>query len=336
MTLKNEIESLKLSLKSIFLDFFHKVKRVFKQENLEVTQGDVEFNGKLCIFCSFALSGIKSSTWNYLHDLKQNGFSIHLVSTAPLSECDLVRLKELCYKITQKENFGTDFSCFKISILEHYKIAESILLANDSVIGPLFALREVFEEMENVKCDFWGMTDYIPFNEKKIHHIASFFIFFKQNVIKDRSFLDFWKNFKPSSSRKKNVYFGEFKINEVLVKAGFKFESYVNSSKMLDLIEKLGVNELFDDLLLEIHQSRLKPFKKGILDISNKEDLKTFILMQNKHKQNLMLIKYFRYPFIKKDILQKNFIKHNFLIDFLDNNNFNISRYDILNELKKK
>ncbi len=335
MGIINDLQVLKIKIKSAFIDLKWNVKRCFIPETIIHTAGNVPFSSNLCIFCSFSPNGIKNSTWQYLEDLKQNGFSIHLLSTTPLTENDMKKLKEICYKITEKENFGQDFGCYKISILEHYKKVENILLANDSVIGPLFPLKEVFDEMADKKCDFWGITDYIPFKEKINHHIASFFVLFRKNVIKSRNFLNFWGSYRPSSSRRKAIRLGEVKINKALRDAGFEFDSYVNSQKLFDLIENKSVNEIFNELLLEIHKDRLKPFKKR-LNIESEEDKKTFILMQNKHKQNLMLIKYFRYPFIKKDIIQKDVIKEHFLIDFLEKNNFNISKEDILKELKKK
>jgi hypothetical protein len=339
MGIVNEIKTAKVKIKSFFKDVIWYAKRFFTEEKMTHTKGLNELSANLCVFCSFAPKGILNSTWKYLEEIKENGFSIHLLSTAPLSESDLNRLKTLCYKITEKENFGQDFACYKISILEHYKAVENILIANDSVIGPLFPLKEVFDEMQAKECDFCGITDYIPirdYNKKDSYHIASWFVLFKKSVLNSKAFLNFWQDFKPTSFRKKNVYLGEFKLHKIITESNFKCESYINSQKLMNLIEANGIKNIFSELIEETHETRLKPFAKGLLKKENETDLKEFILMQNKHKQNLMLIKYFRYPFIKKDIIQKDFIKEKYLLDFLEKNKLGISKDDILNELKKK
>jgi hypothetical protein len=335
MSLATEIKALKTLFFSFLTNITHSIKKIFVKEEIKIWNGNVKLKDSICVFCSFAIGGIKNSTWQYLEDLKQNGFSICLISTAILKESDIVRLKELCFEIIQKENFGGDFGCYKMGILKYEDKAENLLIANDSVIGPLFPLKDIFEEMAKTECDFWSITDYISLREEMEYHVGSFFVFFKSSVLRSKAFKDFWKNYKLTTSRKKTIRMGETNLTQSLIKAGFKPKSFINSEKILKLIKKQGLFNIYKEILLETHIKEFKPFIKQYFLTENLKDIEEFILVRNKHKLQLMLIKYFKYPFIKKDILQKQFVNQFALLDFLEKNKLNISKDDILNELKK-
>jgi lipopolysaccharide biosynthesis protein len=338
MTIKNEIKVLKTQITNKLKDIIHKIKRLFVKSSIITTNGKLKIGENICVFCSFAIGGIKNSTWKYLEELKENGFSICLVSNAKIENEDLSKLKNLCFEITERENFGGDFAAYKYGILKHQNLiqkSKTLLIANDSVIGPVHPLKNMLDEMQEVKCDFWGAVDYHDIWKPQHYHVGSFFILCNNKVLNSDVFWGFWQNYKITSSRKKTILLGEIQFSQTLIKNNFQAQSFINRKKILNLIEQKGVLEVFNLAVKDMHIFRLKPFLKKSLNQNSQDDLKTFLTMQSiQHKLQLILITYFKYPFIKKDILSKDFISKLALLDFLDNSKLNISKEDILKELK--
>lgn len=343
MTIKNELKALKLLLECALLDIKYYFSHLVFKEKIKFTPGHGAPLGRnACFFCSFSPGGIKRTTWQYLEDLKENGFSICVISTTTLSFSDIKRLSGLCFEIIEKENFGRDFGAYKLVFLRYREALpglDSLLVANDSVIAPLFPLKEIFSQMKSRECDFWGAIDYLPAKSEMEYHLGSFFLVLKKRVLSCLSLYSFWENYKVTSSRKKNIQKGEVALSQMLMKEGFKPAAFVGEKEIRKLIDEKGVFYIFRLALSQIHVSRLKGYLQSALKIkapmaAEEACMINFLLTRNKHQLQLILIEYFRYPFIKKDIISKNFINLPSLEGFLSRNIFDLDKEDILKELK--
>src|SRR5438045_8800342 len=65
---------------------------------------------------------------------------------------------------------------------------KEVLMANDSVFGPLYDLGPIISTM-NKRFDIWGMTDSYEIN----YHLQSYFLYFNEPAIKSETWLDFWQ-----------------------------------------------------------------------------------------------------------------------------------------------
>ncbi len=109
-------------------------------------KGNVEMGSRLCVFVSFQPRGILPTTWKYLQHLKENlGYSVVLISNCPLQKSDILPLKNLCVEVIERDNIGYDFGAYKDGILRYmgklgskFDELETLLIANDSVIGPIY------------------------------------------------------------------------------------------------------------------------------------------------------------------------------------------------------
>jgi lipopolysaccharide biosynthesis protein len=125
-------------------------------------KGNVEIVDKVCVFASFPKNGIAEDVFFYLESLKDVGYAIVFVSTVLLDQKDLNKLKVITSTIIIRKNYGADFGSFKEGLMfikKHSAKLSSITIANDSVIGPIHPLKRVYQEMQNQKCDFWGITE---------------------------------------------------------------------------------------------------------------------------------------------------------------------------------
>lgn len=111
-----------------------------------------------------------------------------------------------------RENKGYDAGAYKDVLCKlfnsNYNFDE-ILITDDSYYGPIDSFNNIFDKMENIDCDYWGITkspERIFEGKKLISHIQSYFMCFKKNVIKSTSFCDFWKNYFIQLPLRKQYY----------------------------------------------------------------------------------------------------------------------------------
>lgn len=170
------------------------------------------YDNPVCLFCSYdEESFIRDSVYYYLNELVLSGFDVVFISSSEtITNADLKKLSGLCIKIINRENKGYDFYGWKTGLKEYpqYSAHSGLLLANDSVLGPLFSIRNIINEIENCNADVVGMTDsflYYP-------HLQSYFIFCKKSVVLSEEFIGFFNqvsetNLKIAIIRKYEVGF---------------------------------------------------------------------------------------------------------------------------------
>ena len=148
----------------------------------------------VCLFCSYDKdSSVKESVYYYLNALKLAGFDIIFISTSEtIGDADLEKLSGYCIRIMCRENRGYDFYGWKTALEEYpqYKLHTALLLANDSVLGPLFDISDIVARMENCDADIIGMTNSFQFHP----HLQSYFLYCKKNVILSEEFARFFQN----------------------------------------------------------------------------------------------------------------------------------------------
>ncbi|GAB2025279.1 rhamnose-glucose polysaccharide assembly protein RgpF [Lactovum odontotermitis] len=135
---------------------------------------------------------------------------ICLISNSQLSSDDqqLLQNQQLMERFIQRENKGYDFMAWSEAMLaygfEALKQYDSVTLMNDTCFGPIFDLKAILDKFNaDEQVDFWGMTNnraHVVDPHADGHkvqlpaHIQSYFISFKQQVVKSESFRDFWSN----------------------------------------------------------------------------------------------------------------------------------------------
>lgn len=112
----------------------------------------------------------------YLEQLHRQGFSIHFISITPvLHEDDIAALHSRVAQITIRREFGRDIGAWRdiwYREAHRYAQAEEILLANDSVLGPLCDLAPIVRAMRTVPKGLVGLID-TPLIEP---HLQSYFL----------------------------------------------------------------------------------------------------------------------------------------------------------------
>lgn len=167
-----------------------------------------------------------------------------IVSNSYLSPSEKTKFYEFTNDIYVRENLGLDAGAFKFIYEKlgksYFCDYDELILLNDTFYGPFIPFKNVIKEMGQRDIDFWGLSrSYECFDEYRcmkdgyIHsHIQTFFICFRNNVLKSEVFDDYWKKYDVS---KMNTFFDvvtkhELEFTNYLEKNGFAWDTYVDAS----------------------------------------------------------------------------------------------------------
>lgn len=146
----------------------------------------------VCFFCSYDKENIiRENVYHYLNELVLAGFDIVFISTSDsISDVDLEKLSKCCIRIIHRENKGYDFYSWKTGLEKYpnYSAHTGLLLANDSVLGPFFSIKDIITRLENCDADIVGMTDCLDIYP----HLQSYFLYCKKSVIASDEFVGFF------------------------------------------------------------------------------------------------------------------------------------------------
>lgn len=143
---------------------------------------------------------------------------IVFVSTAKLSETELAKVQPLVEQTLLKENVGLDFAMWQHAF-DRCDLAscDELVLVNSSVVGPVFPLAPILQQMSQDSCDFWGMTD----NTEIAWHLQSYFLVFKRRVLDSADFTTFWRSIDPHQSKQQIINSYEVGLSNYLSDRGF-------------------------------------------------------------------------------------------------------------------
>ena len=207
-----------------------------------IHEGSVPLGGKICVFASYPASGIITECLrHYIKSLHELGYAIIFVSNLPINGESLQWLERYCSRIALRENFGRDFGAYKFAILkyeEEIRNASELLIANDSVTGPIAPLDHMFEIMTSRDVDMWGTTESYSRKMYEKYHLASYFLVLRPTVFTSTAFWDFWHKYRLSYSRVDTIEDGEIEFTFQLINAEFKLSSYIGASEIFEFIRK--------------------------------------------------------------------------------------------------
>lgn len=183
---------------------------------------------------------LKPYVVHILESLRQVCSSIAFVSTACLPRAELAKLDGLVTSVQLKENIGLDFGMWQ-SALSGLAIdgLDELLLVNSSVIGPVFPLLPILDEMARAPVDFWGMTE-----SKEIKwHLQSYFLCFKRPVLSSGQLSKFFSSVLPYRDKEAIILSYELGLTSYLVDQGFRAGSFCSPQRVTDRAARRQFNK---------------------------------------------------------------------------------------------
>ncbi len=176
----------------------------------------------LCIFAHYDKQDRVDDYVLYaLLKLREIGSDIIFVSTsATLGDDCISKLSPYCNQIVVRENRGYDFGSWKLGIeyAENLSAYQRLILANDSVYGPLHDLRDLFLDMPQQGAAVWGITDSYELK----HHLQSYFLVFERAALENPAFTEFWRSIPFYRFKRSIIRDGEIGLSTKLSRAGLR------------------------------------------------------------------------------------------------------------------
>ena len=233
---KNPIDAVKLVLLRLLIMTDAAARRLWPRKRKESTilEGNVarSSGSTLCIFAHYDRDGIIDDyVIHYLEALAKLGCETVFVSTAPGLDADRIqRIRPLTSRIILRQNRGYDFGSWRDGLatcgdLTRY---DRLVIANDSVYGPIRDLGEVLQTMRERGALAWGITD----SWRYVRHLQSYFLVFERPVLESEAFQGFWRNLPDYRFKHSVIIEGEVGLPKVLVHAGFELAAVCEYEEM--------------------------------------------------------------------------------------------------------
>lgn len=142
-------------------------------------------------------------------------------------------------RVLIRDNKGYDTAAFREGIFafgkDKLKDYDQLLLVNDTNIGPMRDLSQVFQEMADKRLDFWGISfgeeqedvtkenpyGYIP------KHLQSYFLVIEKLMLNDDAFYEYWTHLTDTDSRDKAIGRHETRFTKHFADLGYRFDAVV-------------------------------------------------------------------------------------------------------------
>jgi lipopolysaccharide biosynthesis protein len=159
---------------------------------------------------------------HYLSHLHAAGLSVLFVSNAgALSEAALDSIKPYCAGILVRRNVGYDFAAMREG-LTHFDLprpeTELLVLANDSVYGPLRPLDDLLSRIDFTEADFWGATD----SWQARYHLQSYFLAAGPALLRHPAWAKFWAQVRSVPNKRWVINRYEVGITQWMIRAGLR------------------------------------------------------------------------------------------------------------------
>jgi hypothetical protein len=208
-------------------------------------EGEIALGPKIVLFMHFdRRGGVRPQLLDYMRELRESGRSVVFVSNAGrLQPAILPALAEICAAVILRRNIGYDFGAWRdaIEVLGLPRAAtEEVILANDSVFGPLLPLSDMLRRLNYAKADVWGLTE----SWQVRYHLQSFFLAFGPAALRSAAFGKFWKSVRPVPLKSYVVRAYEVGVTQAMMKGGLRCAAIWNYESLIKLVNREELHKL--------------------------------------------------------------------------------------------
>lgn len=171
-----------------------------------------------------AMGGVAPHALRQIDALADVADRLIVVSTATLDDPGDVEAITKRAELVKRPNYGYDFYSYKtgLDVAGDLGAYDLVIVCNDSYVGPLVPYRKVLDSMRDESVDFWGMTQTL----RRTRHVQSYFVAFRNWVVRSPAFTSFWGAMTPLSDRMQVITRYELGLSQSLLRAGFELGSY--------------------------------------------------------------------------------------------------------------
>ena len=268
-------------------------------------EGDIPLGPKVCVFVHWDGAGdVRPHVMHHVRGLAAAGLSVVFVTNAGLLRpAALDALKLVCAGVLVRRNVGYDFGAWREGFEQLALPRDNttlVVMANDSVYGPIRSLNETFTAIDFDQADVWGCTD----SWQSRYHLQSYLMAFSPRVVASEAWRAFWNGVRPTWSKTWLVRLYEIGLTQALLKAGFTCRAIWPYQS---LIQDIDLDLLDDD---EDREDRPN-FADPIIQARRRHVLRlreavTYRVPLNPTSDLWRQLLVAHFPFIKRELLRDN------------------------------
>jgi rhamnosyltransferase len=198
---------------------------------------------RLCIFSFYDADGIVDDyVVHFLREMGRHVERILFYSNGPLTREAEVALRGLVHEVIIRPNEGFDILPYKEGLqridFDSEGQYDEVLMVNHTCYGPIFPFDELFGEMAQRPCDFWGVTAHMEMTPNPFtgtgtlpYHLNSNFIAVRKDMLRSRSFRAYWENLGGSLTYETAVQSHETVFTQYFTKLGYVCGCYLDCAK---------------------------------------------------------------------------------------------------------
>jgi hypothetical protein len=265
--------------------------------------GEIALGPKVCVYVHWDGGGdVRDHVMHHVRSLAQAGLSIVFVTNSGfLRPAAMAALQQVCAGVLIRANVGYDFGAWR----EGFRVlqlprpnTEMVLMANDSVYGPISPISNLLGVIDLKQADFWGCTE----SWQTRYHLQSYLMAFSPRVVASDQWKKFWDAVRPTWAKSWLVRLYEIGLTQTLLKAGFTCRAiwpYESLIKDLDpelLMDHTEGGPNLADPTIKARQYHTRHIRNaGVLrlPLNPTSDLWRQLVQA-------------RFPFIKRELLREN------------------------------
>ena len=147
------------------------------------------------------------------------------------NERNLNRLKRVSDGLIVRRNEGYDYGSWMAGLRAYKPLIiqrGQLLLSNDSFWGPVRPIDKLLMKLSDTTADVVGLTDNLMYEP----HLQSPFLLFREKVINNPVFWDFWDDIKRWETKRSIIKNYEVGLPVLLRKQGMRLESCIATIRM--------------------------------------------------------------------------------------------------------
>jgi hypothetical protein len=268
--------------------------------------GEVALGPKIVLFMHFDSRGVvRQQVLNYMREFAASGRSVVLVTNAKKIRPDsMAALQEICAAVMIRRNVGYDFGAWSDAIA-YFGLpradTQEVILANDSVFGPLTSLQDVLDRVDYSKADIWGLTESWQWR----YHLQSFFLAFGPAALRAPAFGKFWQTVRPVPAKPYIVRTYEIGVTQAMLKGGLSCAAIWPYESLLKTVDSASFKALIEEM--ETSAGKIDPIlrnrKLQVLRLRDAVARRVALNPTSDLWRHLLLA---GFPFIKRELLRDN------------------------------
>jgi len=185
-------------------------------------EGEIPLGPRVCVYVHWDGAGeVRDHVVHHVSSLAAAGLSVVFVTNSgALRPAAMAALQGVCAGVLVRRNVGYDFGAWRegfATLALPRPDTEMVVMANDSVYGPIRPIEPLLAQIDFTQADVWGCTE----SWQTRYHLQSYLIAFSPRVVASDAWTRFWSTVRPTWSKHWLIRLYEIGLTQTLLKAGF-------------------------------------------------------------------------------------------------------------------